>query len=464
LQKKLKVIKKPLLISNPDYFEVNMKKYRSYASILLVILLVATVGAGYFLNYLEIEKPSIKLNSEIVAIGKSKKVEITFSDQKSGLSNIMIEIVQDNKAQILINENFPAKGTKQKILTVTFDTSSLKLHDGPAILNIKAVDYSILRNTIVQSSDIAIDTVPPQITLPGTTNHINQGGTCFIAYHVSKPTDLTGVYVNDYFTAGYALMIANKPASVTYFALPYNASKTKTKITVFARDYAGNETRITLPCKIKEKKFRSDKMNLSESFLQQKMPEFQAMVPSLSGKTQAEVFKYVNTEMRNDNFQTIRSVCQKSTSKKLWDGAFLRMRSASPMALFGEKRNYVIAGKNFSASVHGGVDLASSAHAPIEAANSGIVVFAAPLGIYGNTIIIDHGLGVFSLYAHLSSLTAAVGKSVKKEELIGHSGTSGLSGGDHLHFSIIVGGQFVNPQEWWDSHWIEDNINKKMPL
>ena len=441
-----------------------MKKYRSYTAILLVILLVATVVFFYFFDYLEIEKPSIKLNQEIVAIGKLKKVEIAFSDQKSGLSNIIVEIVQDNKGRIIFNENIPAKGTKQKILVVDFDTASLNLHDGPAIINIKATDHSIFRNNFVLSSTVTIDTIPPQIALLGTTNFINQGGTCFLAYQISKPTDLTGVYVNDYFTAGNTLMIANKPASVTYFALPYNASNAKTKITVFARDYAGNETRITLPCKIKEKKFSSDKMNLSESFLQQKMPEFQAMVPSLAGKTQLEVFKYVNTEMRNDNFQTIHSICQKSTSKKLWDGAFLRMRSASPMALFGDKRAYVVASKNFAGSVHTGVDLASVAHASIEAGNSGIVVFAGPLGIYGNTIIIDHGLGVFSLYAHLSSLTATVSKTVKKEELIGYSGTSGLAGGDHLHFSIIVGGQFVNPQEWWDAHWIEDNITKKMNL
>ncbi len=57
------------------------------------------------------------------------------------------------------------------------------------------------------------------------------------------------------------------------------------------------------------------------------------------------------------------------------------------------------------------------------------------------------------------SLNTSVGKNVAKgEELIGHSGISGLAGGDHLHFSIIVGGQFVNPQEWWDPHWIKDNI------
>lgn len=443
---------------------MNMKKYRVYAAILPAILLTAAAGAGYFLNYLEIEKPSIKVNPEITAVGKSKKVEITFSDQKSGLSNIMLEIVQDDKAQTIISENFPAKGTKQKISVLTLDAAALKLHDGPAILNIKAVDHSIFRNTAVQSSDIAIDTTLPQITLPEAGNLINQGGTGFIAYRISKPADLTGVYVNGYFTAGHTLKIADKPVAVTFFALPYNASKAKTKITVFARDYAGNETRIALPCRIKEKKFRTDKMNLSESFLQQKMPEFQAMIPSLAGKTQTEVFRYVNNEMRNDNFQTIRLACQKSTPKILWEGAFLRMRSSSPMALFGEKRTYVTAGRNVTCSVHAGVDLASVAHAPIEAANSGIVVFAAYLGIYGNTIIIDHGLGVFSLYAHLSSLAAAAGKSVKKAELIGYSGTSGLAGGDHLHFSIIVGGQFVNPQEWWDRHWVEDNIIKKMVI
>jgi murein DD-endopeptidase MepM/ murein hydrolase activator NlpD len=233
---------------------------------------------------------------------------------------------------------------------------------------------------------------------------------------------------------------------------------------VLARDYAGNETRITPPCLIKEKKFRSDKMNLSETFLQQKMPEFQVMAPVLQGKTPLEIFSYVNSEMRNDNFRSIQSICQKSTPKILWEGTFLRMRNASPMALFGDKRTYVVAGKDFAISVHAGVDLASVANAAIEAANSGIVVFAGPLGIYGNAIIIDHGLGIFSLYGHLSSINTATGKNVKKEEVIGHSGTSGLAGGDHLHFSIIVGGQFVNPQEWWDVHWIEDNINQKMRL
>jgi murein DD-endopeptidase MepM/ murein hydrolase activator NlpD len=136
------------------------------------------------------------------------------------------------------------------------------------------------------------------------------------------------------------------------------------------------------------------------------------------------------------------------------------MKDAAPMALFGDKRSYMYNGKSVAESTHEGVDLASNARSPIEAANKGIVAFTGALGIYGNTVIIDHGLGLFTLYGHLSSIATAVGKNVAKGEKIGLSGMSGLAGGDHLHFSMIVGGKFVDPKESWDPHWIKDNITK----
>ena len=127
-----------------------------------------------------------------------------------------------------------------------------------------------------------------------------------------------------------------------------------------------------------------------------------------------EVFGYVNTTMREDNTKTIQGICRKSINKKLWEGTFLRMRNAKPMALFGDQRTYLVDGKPFGNSIHLGIDLASTAQAPIEASNNGIVVFAGPLGIYGNAVIIDHGLGLFSLYGHLSSIETTVGKTVQK--------------------------------------------------
>jgi murein DD-endopeptidase MepM/ murein hydrolase activator NlpD len=140
------------------------------------------------------------------------------------------------------------------------------------------------------------------------------------------------------------------------------------------------------------------------------------------------------------------------------------MKNAAPMAQFGDKRSYVYDGRIVGESIHLGVDLASTAHSSIEAANNGLVAYTGTLGIYGNTVILDHGLGLFSLYAHLNAIHVKNGQDVKRGEPVGQSGTSGLAGGDHLHFSLIVGGEFVNPQEWWDAHWISDNVTKKLDV
>ena len=176
-------------------------------------------------------------------------------------------------------------------------------------------------------------------------HYINQGGTGFVAYQPSKPLAYTGVYINNYLSPAHPTLINNKPSYITYFALPMDANKATTKIMILARDEAGNETNITVPCDIKAKKFRADEMKLKDDFLQQKMPEFQAMVPSLKGKTPLEVFAYINSNMRNDNFLTIQKICQISSDKELWEGTFLRMKNGAPMALFGDKRRYVYNGK-----------------------------------------------------------------------------------------------------------------------
>ncbi|MGB4549307.1 MAG: M23 family metallopeptidase, partial [Syntrophales bacterium] len=119
-------------------------------------------------------------------------------------------------------------------------------------------------------------------------------------------------------------------------------------------------------------------------------------------------------------------------------------------------------GKPVGKSTHLGVDLASTERAPIEAANNGVVLFSGYLGIYGNTVVIDHGLGLTSLYGHLSEISVREGQEVRKGDPLGRSGSTGFAGGDHLHFSILIGGTFVNPVEWWDPHWLKDNVESKM--
>jgi murein DD-endopeptidase MepM/ murein hydrolase activator NlpD len=131
-------------------------------------------------------------------------------------------------------------------------------------------------------------------------------------------------------------------------------------------------------------------------------------------------------------------------------------------ANFADARTYTYQNAVIDNAYHLGFDLSVTKHYPVEAANSGNVAFVGDLGIYGNTIILDHGLGLFTLYSHLSSIDVKVGDSIKKTQIIGKTGETGLAAGDHLHFGVYLHGVAVLPKEWWDEKWLRDNIYPKL--
>ena len=134
--------------------------------------------------------------------------------------------------------------------------------------------------------------------------------------------------------------------------------------------------------------------------------------------------------------------------------------AGSSRAGFADHRTYFYKGEAIDKQVHLGMDIASTRRADVKAANRGKVAFADYLGIYGNMVMVDHGQGVFSLYSHLSQINVAPGDDVERSAVLGLTGTSGMAGGDHLHFSMLVNGIFVTPKEWWDQHWVEVTIEE----
>jgi murein DD-endopeptidase MepM/ murein hydrolase activator NlpD len=427
----------------------------------VILLLIAGI---FILPFFETGKPTITLTPDIQAIGPGKTFAITFEDKKSGLSKMLVTLTQNGKTQTLASVSHPEKGTQLQRVTISADVTALRLTDGPATLQITAEDHSLLKNKSTLVKTVYVDIMPAQIFLLNSMNHVNPGGVCVVLYRTSEPVVESGVFVNDTFFKAYPITVSGKTCYVSYFAIPMDASEREPLVRAFVKDAGKNETSANIRFILKKKKFRSDKVSLSDNFLQQKMPDFQTAVPELREKPLVDVFVYVNTTMRSDNFKTIQEVCRKSQSKALWEGTFLRMKDGSPMALYGDRRQWVFNGKEIGESIHEGIDLASTEKAPVQAANNGQVLYAAPLGIYGNAVIIDHGLGMISLYGHLSAIQVKEGQMVKTGDVIGNTGMSGLAGGDHLHFGIMVGGQFVNPIEWWDPHWIADNVKKKVEI
>ena len=162
------------------------------------------------------------------------------------------------------------------------------------------------------------------------------------------------------------------------------------------------------------------------------------------------------------NEEQVRKVTAQSAPKRLWEGPFEQLVNSKVTSRFAEHRSYFIDGEKNSEAIHFGYDLASTAAAPITAANAGRVVYADDLGIYGNCVVIDHGLGLATLYGHLSRIDVGAGDEVAKGETLGLSGATGLAGGDHLHFAILVGGTYVDPLEWWDPAWVRTHIEARL--
>jgi murein DD-endopeptidase MepM/ murein hydrolase activator NlpD len=426
------------------------------------LLLAGLAGWGAFV-FFEMEKPALSVKEEIYYLGPEKKIVFTAIDQRSGIRDVQVTLTQDGVTHTLLSQPYPQKGVKEETLQLEAPLKGITLREGEAVLSIVLTDHSLLKNTTRTNFHVQIDRTPPHVILLNAANNVTPGGAGVTVYGASEELAASGVYVEQDFFTGFPVTLSGKSCYLSAFALPLDADLKKVRMTVMAEDRAGNRTYAGLPALIRKKKFRSDKVQISQKFLEQKMPEF-AQRYHQQQKTPLEVFLYVNRQLREENTKQIIAICKNSTGKKLWEGPFLRMKNAAPMASFGDDRTYLYDGKAVAKSTHLGVDLASTERAPIEAANSGVVLFTGYLGIYGNTVIIDHGLGLTSLYGHLSEISVREGQEVKKGDPLGLSGSTGFAGGDHLHFSILVGGRFVNPIEWWDSHWLKDNVESKMAL
>jgi hypothetical protein len=423
----------------------------------VVILLVFVLTVFWFLFEADRTPPNITLKSEIAYLSKNQEVKFCVEDIKSGIKYIRSTIIQEDLEKEILSSNFQKKEVYNKEINVHIQPGKLGLKDGKATLIIHSRDHSIFNNQTRLEKDLIIDTIPPQIELQSYRHYINLGGSCMTIYSVSKDSKKSGVLVGDIFFTGYPT--DPNGTHIVYFAMPWDASDS-TPILIIAEDGAGNKTKRSFPYLIRSKRFKKEDLNIPDQFLNQKIPEFTARYDHLMGNN-IDIFLEVNRKLRKESNTQIMSICSKSNSKILWEGPFIRMKGASK-ASFADFRTYYCQGKEIDKQVHMGVDISALKRFPIKAANNGIIVFADYLGIYGNTVIIDHGMGLFSMYAHLSSFDIKDGQEVKKGDVIGRTGTTGLAGGDHLHFSMIVQNTFVNPIEWWDPHWIHDNITLKL--
>jgi murein DD-endopeptidase MepM/ murein hydrolase activator NlpD len=396
---------------------------------------------------------------------------LTVADAKSGVRRLLVALNKDGKDHLLADTIFPTSGVMglekmpRDTTRVKIDPAAMGLSDGKALLRITLWDHSWRNwwhgNITELQTEVIIDTRPPGIENLTPQNYVNQGGAGLAVYRLSEPCPTSGVRVGTHFFPGYSGYYPDPAIHIAFFGMSH-LQGTAAEIALEAKDAAGNSNRARWPFHFRKKAFKKDTLQVSDPFISQILSEFNALLPAKPNATLKDKFLFINRDLRQANYEQIVAATGKTERAMLWKGPFIRLPNSAPRAGFADHRTYLYEGKEIDQQDHLGVDLASLARSPVPAANNGMVVFTGVIGIYGQTVIMDHGFGLFSMYSHLSQILVKTGDRVVKEAILGYTGSTGLAAGDHLHFSVLVQHLFVDPIEWWDLHWIQDNITLKL--
>ncbi len=416
--------------------------------------------AWLVLGSIDREDPWLTVSEQVAVVGPKSAFSLKAGDRGSGLKELRVNLSQAGQERVVLNRTFPPGGEVGSTLEVpiALDPQALGLKDGKATITISAKDRSwrsfFTGGGTSLTWDVEVNLVPITVAFVSTSYLLQPGGTGLIVYRVNKTPKESGVRVGERFYPGYPVPKGSKGEYGAFFAIPLEAPASL-PAEIVARAGAGNEAKQSVSLRLRPKRWRHDNMNLSEGFLSQVAAKF----PEAQQGDLLKTFLEVNRNKRQAIHDKVHQACATSQPQPLWSGPLQRFKGKS-MARFGDQRTYIWQKRPVDEQVHLGEDLASLIHSPVPAANNGVVVLAEPLGIYGNTVILDHGMGVFSMYSHLSQMEVKQGERVEKGKTLGLTGTTGLAGGDHLHFSVLVHGDFVNPTEWWDAHWLKDQVEK----
>lgn len=442
----------------------QVKQRRGSSTIIIAIILIIIIGGLGFLY----KSPMFERNAPKVGIANKidwnlrAPLKLNLSDD-TGIKFVRITL-SDGKNSIEIMNKQYVKTAKKQTIDIKFPKTGFTSTKKNFQLLINVVDVSkwnfFAGNSAKKVVNIKIDRKRPELFIVNNSYKIIKGGVAAVVFK-AKDTNLKDLYIQTNFGKRfYPTPFYKKDYYISLLAWPVQEGKFRA--TIVATDDAGNIAKTAVRLFYVNKKYRVSKIKLKDNFLDGKISDLISEVkPELDTASKIKKFKFINEDLRSINEKIIEKNTTPTDHKMIssfYQKRFYPLRNGAAVASFGDHRYYSYKGKPVSEAWHLGLDLASVHGAKIKTQNSGVVVFAEQNGIYGNNLIIYHGLGLYTLYGHCSSFLVNKGDSVKAGQVIAKTGTTGLALGDHLHFGVLVQGIEVRPEEWMDKSWMKKNI------
>ncbi|MDF1876416.1 M23 family metallopeptidase [Sulfurimonas sp. SAG-AH-194-L11] len=427
-----------------------------------MVLVVAGALFVYFSSMFERNTPIVTMKEH--GFWNLKEALHVKIEDESGVKSYKITLKSANEEKTLQYEQLI---NPQQLLNLEIEPprSTYAMKDKEIQIIVEANDVSkwnfLSGNAIKKVFIFKIDKKRPRLSIVSNSYKISRGGSALVIFKV-EDENLDTLYIqgdNDkhfipqaFYKEGYFISLLAWPVVESGF-----------KATIVAKDSAGNIAKAYIPLYLKQKNYKVSHIKLSDRFLKGKIADLaEEFVETQGIDDSIEQFKIINEDVRAKNEALIHEISSKVQTKKITNFKINKMyplKNAQVVATFGDHRKYLYKGEYISESYHLGLDLASNAMAKIKPQNGGEVVFSEYNGLYGNMPLIHHGLGLYTLYGHCSSIKVNTGDEVTKKEVIANTGKSGYAMGDHLHFGVLVQGIEVRPQEWMDKQWIKLNIH-----
>jgi hypothetical protein len=446
---------------------------KTFSKTVLALLAPAALAAVLVLTFRVGPAPVVEIRTDARAIGSRTVVVAVASADGRGLAGLKVEVEQGGIAHVVARRAhrplppwaFSGERTGSDELRAEVGRAALPaLVEGEAVVRAvaeRAPTWLRRPDPVVKELRLPVRLVPPSLSLLSSQHYVSQGGSGVVLYRVGATAVRDGVRAGDWFFPGSPLPGGAKGDRIALFGVPWDLTD-EARLRVAAEDDAGNVAEASFVDRFFPRPPARDRITLDDAFLAKVTAEIRQQTPELEDRgSLLENYLQINRDLRKKNAEELVALAGRSAGTFLWTEPFLPLRNAKVMSSFADRRTYVYAGREVDEQTHLGFDLAVVAHTPVPAANRGVVVLARYFGIYGNTVIVDHGLGLGTLYSHLSSIEVKEGQAVERGAVLGRTGATGLAGGDHLHFTMLVRGLPVNPVEWWDAAWIRNRVASK---
>jgi murein DD-endopeptidase MepM/ murein hydrolase activator NlpD len=411
-------------------------------------------------------RPQIALGAAFDVVGRNAPLVVDVKDEH-GLKAVRVSIRQGDQERVVVERTYDPPRPADQIRWEPAQDKSFRLQEGAGRVVVWARNDSwgdfMKGRTATLEKDFTARLVPPRVEVLTSQHYVNQGGCDAVVYRVTPASATSGVQVGERYFRGFPMPGAKPPgAHFALFCLPHDAPP-GAPVRIKARDEAQNETLSSFWLKVFPRTFRTRELALDDGFMNKVVPEIMSQTQGLAD--QGDLLKnylQINRDLRRQNNEALARLAASSQARFLWSQPFRQLGGSQVEAQFADHRSYVYNGQPVDRQTHLGFDLATTSNAPVTAANDGEVALAEFFGIYGNTVVVDHGYGLMSLYGHLSSFGVKKGDAVKRGQPLGNTGATGLAGGDHLHFSMLYQDVQVDPREWWDPHWLHDRLAVKV--